>query len=296
MRENAAMHGGADSPRVSPVALLPIALIAVIVVAIALLVRGGQAPTIVVERMTVTGVTSEQHGVRHASAWTFTTISETSADGALLRSFIEDSISRPGFQQVTTPQTMEIYDPLDNTIFETSPSAYRQATNEQIARAIGHGRGVHVQRRSRRSITYYAAALVPGRMSVPQQQLLAHQARIVARVTIAGRPALKLDDQRVTFAPGLRPSGHYGSVSTQYVTPETYEPIEQITRSNFPGLRETVVGRWPGYRVLADTRVNQRLLSLSARHPTAHVVLGAAGYIRATQSEIRTRVFRENTG
>jgi hypothetical protein len=93
------------------------------------------------------------------------------------------------------------------------------------------------------------------------------------------------------------------STTTVYVTPGSYEPIESVNRTRLPGVeyvngtksvgvRTISVTRWRTYRVLPATAANQRLLSLTARHPHARVVDNATAFLRAGQSEIRTTSVR----
>lgn len=271
------MLEGADRDKPSPVALLPIALIAAIVVVVALVVAGNQTGTIVVERVVLSSTSTEGSKTQHQSS-SFTNVTETAADGSPVRYFSANSISRPGFQRVSSAQELELYDPLDNTVVETTQSAWSRLVDAQAGQRAGA---------SGKSATVYSRLVFSaGRHSILAQQLLAHQARLAGRTTIDGRPALRLVPVHQSL-PG-DDSDRFVTSSVDYVAPGSYDPIEEISSSKLSNVRELIVARWRSYRVLAATPRHQWLLSLTARHPGARVVHGASAYLRATQNELRT--------
>lgn len=274
------MHGGADSPRASPGALISVVVVVVAVLVLALVVKANQTGTIVVERIVLSASSTTGTYTQHSSSFATTEITETDANGADVRDLESNDFSWPGFQQVTAGQRIELYDPLDNTIFVTTQPAVQRAINQQM-RALLHGGGS-----ARSTSVQYAAAqrvFTPGRRSVYAQEVLAHRYRVIGRTTIDGRPALKLF--RATPLQGFTGPGDYKSFDTMYVSPRTYDPIEDITRARIPGARTRTVQRWSVYRVLRATTANRRMLSLTALHPGAAIVHGARAYLRATQSQ-----------
>jgi hypothetical protein len=295
MQQNATMQGDADNRSMALASLLPMAAVAVIVLVVALIVSGSETGTIVVERTMMTAASVEGDRVQHAPPTTITEITESSAGGTYQRSFKAESISRRGFQQLDVADRLELYDPLDNTIFETTQAAWERAVTDSIVGRGGPGQGEgHVQYSSSTFFVSSAEAFTPGKRSVPAQQLLAHQYTLVGRTTLAGHPALKLVQSRPTEFAAFDHSPRYTSVSTEYVSPRTFDPIADFTRMRLPNVKSTVVQRWRTYLVLPASRANQWRVSLTARHPHARVVVSARGYIRASQDEIRTASHRVN--
>ena len=82
-------------------------------------------------------------------------------------------------------------------------------------------------------------------------------------MTVDGRDALK-----------IVVSSHV----TYLVDPQTYDPIEWITRGTSGG----VVLRFPAYELLQPTADNLKLLSLTAQHPGARLDTNPADYNSAT--------------
>jgi hypothetical protein len=290
MRENAAMPGDADSHRASAASLVPIAIVAAAVLVLALLVHGGSKGTIVVERITFSATTVHNGKTNRPARFVTTSIDETSADGTLQRSFTSNSITRPGYQQVSAGKTMQLYDPADNTVYVTTEQAQQRATSAEIRSTTPKGSHVIVGIGHGTSVGHSSATVqdVPGRTSIFQRRLRAGQFRLAGRTTIDGRAALKLVQTRATVLAIPNNAGGFESRDTVYVAPGTDNPIEEIINSTLPDLRTTVVDRWQSYNVLPGTPANQRLLSLTARHPNARVSDNPLAYLRATQSEIQT--------
>ena len=87
--------------------------------------------------------------------------------------------------------------------------------------------------------------------------------KVIGHVTVDGRDALK-----------IVVSSHV----TYLVDPQTYDPIEWITRGTSGG----VVLRFPAYELLQPTADNLKLLSLTAQHPGARLDTNPADYNSAT--------------
>jgi hypothetical protein len=292
MRENAGMHGDADRHRASVASLVPIAAVAAAVLLLALLVHGGGKGTIVVERITFSAITVRNGKTNRPAPFVISSIDETTADGTLQRSFTSNSITRSGYQQVIVGDTLQLYDPADNTVYVTTPQAQQRATVAELRSTAPKGSHVSVGIGRGRSVSAPEQD-VPGRTSVYERQVRAGLYRLAGRTKIDGRPALRLVQTRATVLAIPNNSGGFVSRDTVYVAPGTYDPIEELASSTFPGqLRTVVVSRWLSYKVLPATPANQRLLSLTARHPNARVVDDARAYLRANQSEIRTTTVR----
>lgn len=109
-----------------------------------------------------------------------------------------------------------------------------------------------------------AAFRVPSETSSIQTQLQEHKLKLDGTATIDGRDAIVLETAN-------------GS-EKYYVEPVTYDPIKTIIQNPGGGLLTTTFSQ---YQVLPDTPANQRLLSLSARHPGARVDNSHADYVAA---------------
>lgn len=280
------VQGRADNHGLSAAALLPIAVIAAVVLLVALLVSGNQTGTIVLEKIRFSATSIQNGQANPPNSFSVTEISQTAADGSLQREFTTNSFYRSGYQLVFTPQGgVQLYDPRDNTIFETTQSAVQRAINAQVKASLpagSHSGGV-----GRKQYLSARYALVPRRSSVFAQGLLGGEYRVAGRAIIDGRRALRLVQ---TEAARRALQGAVRSVSTDesvYVTPVSYDPIEEIIRTRFPGGESRATERWLLYRVLPATSRNSRLLSLTALHPGAAINRDASAYLRATQSQVR---------
>lgn len=282
------MRGDADRHRPSAAALLPIAAIAGIVLAVALLVSSSQTGTIVLQRISLAAHATQSGQANPPVAFSMTEISQTAANGTLQREFISNSFYRLGDEQTFTPQGgLELYDAHNNTIFSTTQSDLQRALEAQAGASPPKGAHVNtsVGRVQRLSAQYM---FVPGKRSIFEQGLLAHEYRIAGPALIDGRPALKLVQSRSSRA-ALEGAAHGLSTDlTIYVTPVTFAPIEEIVRTRLPGVQSTAIERWLAYRVMPATNRNTRLLSLIARHPHARIVRDASAYLRAGQSQVQT--------
>jgi hypothetical protein len=204
----------------------------------------------------------------------YESLTETSANGKEQRTLTSGYGQRPGFQEATDGQLIELYDPSRNTIYVTTPHAWQAL----VVRNLPHGvRG--------NSATITFSSPVPTRLSVPEQELRAHLYRLDGRATIDGRPVLRLTPVSRTVA-GSR--NVVVTFPTIYVSPRTYYPVREV----LPAPRHARVSvaeitTWIRYAVLPGTAANRRLISLSALHPQARIVRGARGYVAAQQRATR---------
>ena len=289
----------------SPSSLAPMAVAAVGILALALVISGvlwkSHRGTIVVERITwtaygeitttATGGFTDKQPVRTA----VTSVTETSADGTPLRSLISSSTMRPGFQDLSFGNTIELYDPTTDTIYETTDQALQRAVVAQVQRNappgthVSSGKGTGRVQYAQRIVTYPSFA--PGSISIPEQQLRAGLYRLGRRTTIDGRPAIELVPTHATVRFGVH-SAIRETIDPVYVSPRTFDPIEEVIRFAGGGQKTWTVMRWPTYRVLPATTANLRRLSLTALHPHARVVRSASGYLQANNAGTRTQSIR----
>jgi hypothetical protein len=288
IRENAAVHGGSATKTPSSASLIPMAFVAVGVVVLALLVSGvlwrNTNGTIVVQRITLSFTTHVRDRTNHSRSISVITITETSAAGTEQRSFTSSSFTRPGFQQVAAGKTLQLYDPVDNTVYVTTEQAQQRATVEQMKASAPKGATVNVGVGKLQAVSANGVSYAPGGTSVYEQWLHDGSYKLVGRTTIDGAVALKLIQSNPTRLPVPSPSGRFASTTIVYVTPGSYDPIETVNRTKLPGVLAISATRWHTYRVLPATAANKRLLSLTARHPQARVVHNAMAFLRATQS------------
>jgi hypothetical protein len=273
MRENAAMHAGSDGHRVSATTLIPMALAAIAVLLLALLVSGGQRGTIVVEQVTWKALTFVNGKARRPPQYSSITITETSADGQEQRTFTRTSLAKPGVQYVSAGQTEQYYEAADNTIYQTTQGAL-----QRLFAAEAHQPGHSVLRLTARMV------YVPGRLSVAAQQLRAGEYRLAGHARFDGRAALVLVQTHPTQLGTPHSIDQDVSDSTMYVSPRTLDPIAEVTRQKLADATIVDSQRWRTYRVLAATPAHQWLVSLTARHPGAHIVHGASNFIRGSSS------------
>ena len=197
-------------------------------------------------------------------------------------SFTSDSFVRPGYQQVQTDNSLELYDPSDNTIYETTNRAWQAASLRQLER--DQPKGSQWSSSTQEAVSY-GPSYVPGKTSIYEQQLRAHLYRLASHTEVDGRAALKLVPTRRSVPVSTHSAIHL-VLGTVYVEPRTYYPIKEVTHTGFgSGLGTTLVEDWLVYKVLPATATNLKLLSLTARHPGARVVHSATGYLAASNSE-----------
>ena len=281
------MHGDEDSQTPSAVSLLPMAVVALAVLVLALVVSGSRTGTIVVQRTMFSSAAIQNGHANPRFRFEDVLITQTSADGTEQRYLTTNSLARPGFQAVSAGQRIELYDPLNDTIYRTSQNALQRAQFRRIALVDPNAKHT-ISASGRGEMVFAGPTMIPGRTSVYEAGLRAGQYRRAGMTVIDGHTALRLVQTRTSqrFGAGGM-SLPYHPLSTVYVSPRSYVPILEITHISLPGATSTVTQRWQTYRVLSASRANERLLSLTALHPHARVIDNANSYLRATQSEQR---------
>jgi len=260
------MHGGGDKRVASSAALLPTAVVGVVVIVIALLASAGRSGTIVIQR--VVEPASLTAGPRRRIS--LLTVTETSDRGAMTRFLLETSFGGPAAATVFAGSYLQTYLPADNTVYFVRVAALQSASNAYFARRFP-GRHLVIATPP----LYAGSWLAPGRRSFFAVQLSLHRYRLGGRTTIGGRSALTLIPVQLSIRFGPHSPAQM-QLLRAYVSPHSYNPI-----------KETADGRtvylWREYRVLPATEANQRLLSLTAAHPTARVSMSARAYVRAIE-------------
>ena len=277
------MQGGDARPKPSAASLIPIAFIAIGVLVLALVLPKKNVGTIVIQRVTVNSTTSHGGKTFRQRQISLTSITEFSANGVLQRSFSTNSFSRPGFELALSGDTFELYDPLDNTVYVTTERAQQRAILVQTKATAPKGATVHVGVGKMQTVSASSIGYTPG----SNTWLRSYMPKGAAR--IGGRVALKYVQRFPMAAAG---SARFNSNTTVYVAPGSYAPIETVNRVKVPDMRATSVERWQTYTVLPGTVANQRLTSLTARHPHARIVENAMAFLRASQSEFRSTTVR----
>jgi hypothetical protein len=228
---------------------------------------------------------------------TFTTrgAAELSPAGVEQGSVDTTSFMDRGFEVMTSGNNEAVYDPTNNTVYETTQDAelaasFKQATQEARKlqqRLKSNPPSAKASQRTTTTVvrpgTKLYGALVgltePG-LSGLSDMFVPHvgrHERVVARVTIDGSPALKL--AQAWYMTDLGAMGEVGGYGTMYVTPKTYKPVRDV----LPGGKDTTTNNWLSYRVLPATTANLKLVSLTALHPKATVSHSATGFLRAEQ-------------
>lgn len=282
------MPGAANTTGTSPSSLLPMAVVAIGVLALALAVSGAlwrnTTGTIVLQRIVFTSTGGFIGAPNRRERFSFMSAVESSPNGTELRSLTSSSGMRPGFQESNAGETIALYDAADNTIYETTEPAWQRAVNAQFNRNAP--KGSHTTSATLHS-SYAYASHTPGTMSVYEQELRAGQYRLGRRTTIDGRPALELIPTQRAVRSG--PHSEIRQIfDPVYVSPKAFAPIQQVVDTTVPGQRTRTVERWLTYRVFAATSANLWRVSLTARHPHARVVHSATGFLRASDTSART--------
>ena len=285
------VQGGDNTNMPSSASLVPMALVAIGVLVLALVVAGKTKPgTIVVQRITMTSTTTNGGKTRHL-AFSIVAITESSASGSEQRSFTSTSFTRQGFQQVGAGNAIQLYDPIDDTIYVTTEQAQQRAIVEQTKASAPKGAMVTVGVGKMQVVSASSVGYEPERDS-GYEQLVRNGYKPAGRETIDGQAALRFIQGPATSLALTSGSRSFESSTTVYVSPASYAPIETVNRTKLPGSLATSTTRWHTYRVLPATPANKRLLSLTARHPQARVVDNAMGFLRASQSAIPTTTVR----
>jgi hypothetical protein len=202
-----------------------------------------------------------------------TTITETSANGAEELVF-SATRGAPGFQAVSAGDARQLYDPTNRTIYETTLKALKRLVLKRYGPDTG----------TKYTISF-DPSIAPGRTSVFERELRRGLYKLDGHVTVNGRQALKLVPAHETVVLMDPKNGTHQFLGTVYVTPNGYAPIKEVLSRH----HRTQVTNWSLYEVLPDTKANHRLVSLTARHPHARIVYGAAAYVNAVTQEGRSR-------
>jgi hypothetical protein len=206
---------------------------------------------------------------RQNLTFTYRSVIETSSGGQEERGLTSTSEQRAGFQMAGHGKLIEIYDPGRATIYITTLRAWQALT-------LGH----LPDRKRASTATTSDPTPVPGRASIPEQELRQHLYRIGGNTRIDGRRVLKL-------VPVQAARGEL--LPTIYVSPRSYYPVREITPAPpHARVRIAEVTNWLSYEVLPADRQSQSLVSLTAQHPHSKIVRGAQAYIEAQQRANQT--------
>lgn len=260
---------------------------------------------IVVQKTRMVVITRISTRRRTHQALTLTSITE-GAGGGVQRSLLMESVARPGFQEAYAGDTLELYDPLDNTIYEATEAGLDSAEHAARARRL--------KRAAKRAAPKGARVLqgtgvgqfqtiaggpdpstAPDGSSVFRLDLREHLYRILRRTHVNGQRAIELVATRKAMRE-QEDSDSTPVLGTVYVNPVTYAPIRQVIDARLvPDIEITSIQDWLKYQILPLTAANERLLSLSARHPGAHVVHGAVAFLRARDAGMKPRARTQAT-
>ncbi len=111
--------------------------------------------------------------------------------------------------------------------------------------------------------------------------LKSHDIRVVGLTTIDGRAAIKLAGPK--FDRRLPSDGGADAGVEVWVDPKTYVPIKEVN-DRLPLFETTLT--WIEYETLPITPVNERLVSLVARHPNARIDRNRTDYVRAANGAL----------
>ena len=134
---------------------------------------------------------------------------------------------------------------------------------------VGHHIPFHLK------LTVVPATHFPSDIASIRRLLRTHRLTVDGLTTVDGHRAIKLTS--VTFK-AARPDQVTDSGLEFYVDPRTYRPIKEIV-SRPPLFRSSQT--FTEYRTLPINAANERLLSLTARHPDARVDRNPSDYRRA---------------
>jgi hypothetical protein len=229
------------------------------------------------------------------SATTFTTrgAAEISPGGVEQTSVDTTSFMGRGFEAMSSGNSEGIYDPTNDTVYETNQNAELGASMQQLTKTgrelrqrlkSSHPSAQASQRTtttiigpSSKQYDSFVAMSEPG-LDGLSEMFVPHVGRhehVAARVTIDGHRALKL--AQAWYMTDMGAMGEVGGYGTMYVAPQTYEPVRDV----LPNGDDTVTNNWLSYRVLPATQANLKLVSLTAPHPGARVSHSATGFLRA---------------
>jgi len=155
------------------------------------------------------------------------------------------------------------------TLTARQARALRDGSNEVAETAVGRHIPFHVK------LAVVPATHFPSDIASIRHLLRTHKLTVDGLTTVDGRQAIKLTS--VTFK-AARPDQVTDSGLEFYVDPRTYRPIKEVfSRPPFVQNSQT----FTEYQTLSINAANERLLSLTARHPDARVDRNPADYRRA---------------
>ena len=221
---------------------------------------------------------------------TVESVLQTSTTGHEQRTFVVVSRGDMHEQAATDGNLQEVYDPKRNMIYAATQAGIQAAQVRQLQAQAPKGSKT-VMGTSTTISSNTLGEFLPGRTSVFEQQLRAGLYKIAGRTTIAGRPVLKLVPSHRAVVLMNPTNGSHVLLGTVYLQPGTYYPIKNVVElpnlsvggKTFKTAGKTITD-WLEYKVLPATPVNEKLVSLTAQHPTARVVNSAAGYLAASQA------------
>jgi hypothetical protein len=268
--------------------------------------------TILVEKFRVTGAWNHGHRV----SWQQEMIYETPSGGGPQNSFYYASGPGAPREAAAINGNQEIYNKATNTIYITSvfgsnitpgpkPGTYlyiprkdppgpaatippaplaltaaqaqalRDGTDTVLAIPIGKRIPFHIR------LEIAPAIHFPSETDAVRQLLRTHALKVDGFTIVDGRKAIKLSSvhNTVQSRSSHRPVEYSPDGGLEYyVAPGSYDPIRQVVNRP-PYVQSTQT--WTEYKLLPATANNQQLLSLTARHPDAHVDRSHADYLRA---------------
>jgi hypothetical protein len=268
------MPRGNSAGTPSAASLIPIALIAAAILVLSLVVSAPKGSgTIVVQKLSERfGGTTGGGGAHPSMSITF--VAETTAAGHMRRLFTTTSVNH-GLEGLVDGPLREVYLSRNNTVYVMTQESLMRAEDRLLHRPVNGRERTY-------SFSYDGTWMAPGRTSFFAVQLRRHNYRIAGRTTIAGRPALKLVPVHSANVFAVDSPARM-LLEPAYVSPGSYDPIAGSPLG--PGTDVF----WTEYRVLPDTAANRRLLSLTARHPRAHVSFSVDAYLRAVRLQLARR-------
>ena len=155
------------------------------------------------------------------------------------------------------------------TLTARQAQALRNGSSAIVQSLVGHHVPFHVK------LTVAPANHFTGDIASIRGRLRTHRLTVDGLTTISGHPAIKLTSISDKAA---RPDQVTDSGLEFYVDPRTYRPIKEIV-SRPPLFRDSET--FTEYQTVPINPINERLLSLTARHPSARVDRNASDYRRA---------------
>jgi hypothetical protein len=120
----------------------------------------------------------------------------------------------------------------------------------------------------------------PSDVQAVRGMLKSHGVRVIGLTTVNGHRAIELAGPK--FNPRSRESGGGDAGVRVWVDPKTYVPIKEVIDRR-PLFEEAQT--WIEYKTLPSTPANERLLSLTARHPHARIDRNHKHYLKAANGD-----------